>query len=149
MAAQAALTRNVKTYLDFTHKSQADLAAKLGISQGYVSLLLSGKRTWQMGMLDSLADFFCVTVAALFVEGEHGGERRSGVERRVRGERRRTQRASAPTSPSTDANDRGESSKILPFKKSPKPRPSPKQIGLSIKVDVRQPHRDPAPPKGA
>lgn len=89
MTAQEAITKNVKGLLHFTRRKQADLAEYLGLSQPYVSLLLNGHRQWQIDMLDRLADFFCVTVPSLLIDGEDSHERRCGVDRRLRGDRRR------------------------------------------------------------
>jgi transcriptional regulator with XRE-family HTH domain len=89
MDAQGTLTRNVKAWLAFTGRSQAELAAHLKVTQGYVSLLLNGKRPWQVDLLDGVADFLCVSVPLLFAEtGDGRVDRRSGVERRARRERR-------------------------------------------------------------
>lgn len=89
MTAQAVLTKNVRSLLELTGRSQAELAQYLKLSQPYISLLLSGQRLWQVDMLDALAAFFCTTVPRLFVDGEQSHERRCGVDRRIHAERRR------------------------------------------------------------
>lgn len=90
MGAQSLLTRNIRAYLKFARRTQADLAAALNVSQGYVSQLLNEKRDWQIDMLDTIAALFCVTVSALFIESESGGERRHCPTRRTNGGRRST-----------------------------------------------------------
>lgn len=89
LSAQEQLTRNVNQMLVFTGKKQADLAASLHISQPYISMLLAGKREWQIEMLDRIAAFFMTTVSALFVTGDgttidrrRVSDRRHGCDRR-------------------------------------------------------------------
>jgi transcriptional regulator with XRE-family HTH domain len=91
------LTRNANYLLEFMGKSQTGLAAALGVSQSYVSMILTGKRQWQLEMLDPLAAFFSVSVPMLLIEHVEGfdrrrGERRMGIERRRRERRKRLSR---------------------------------------------------------
>ncbi len=87
-SAQERLTSNINTLLGFTKRRQSALAIHMGISQPHVSNLLNGKRLWQVEDLDSVADFFSVTVSDLFRATEGAFERRSGAERRSRVDRR-------------------------------------------------------------
>lgn len=90
ISAQEQLTRNVNQMLAFTGKKQADLAASLHISQPYISMLLAGKREWQIEMLDHIAAFFLTTVSALFVTGDGAAiDRRRVPDRRRDCDRRR------------------------------------------------------------
>lgn len=89
--SEALLRQNVQELLTFTRRSQAELAEHLRLSQPHVSMLLKGKRRWQVEYLDALANFFCVTVPLLFVNGNGDGkhDRRKGYERRCGKDRRR------------------------------------------------------------
>lgn len=89
LPAQEQLTRNVRRLLEFTRNKQSDLAQALGVTQGHVSLLLSGQRQWQVDMLDVLARFFVVSVPALFIAPDRlGGDRRRIPDRRTGHDRR-------------------------------------------------------------
>ena len=102
-SAQERLTSNINTLLGFTRRRQSALAIHMGISQPHVSNLLNGKRLWQVEDLDSVADFFSVTVSDLFRENDGVFERRSGAERRSRVDRRLNtwKRANGVVTPAT------------------------------------------------
>ncbi len=89
VTASDRLTANVRELLVFVGRTQVELAAHLGISQPQASLLLHGKRPWQVKDFDQLAAFFCVSVGDLFNEGHGRHERRAGKDRRCGPERRR------------------------------------------------------------
>ena len=82
MSAQERLTANINELMEFTRRKQVAFAKYLKISQAHASMLLNGKRQWQIEDLDRIAEFFCVTVPDLFRDWEGHFERRAGRERR-------------------------------------------------------------------
>lgn len=103
--AQERLSRSVRALLDFSRRTQADLALALGYTQGHISMLLNGQRPWQIRDLDTIAEFFSVPVPALFHEGQGAQDRRSGRDRRSGYDRRHGVRDAPPRSPGDTEDD--------------------------------------------
>lgn len=99
-AAEERLRQNLLDIIEFRRMRQAELAAKLGKSQSWVSKRLSGKPShkggarFQFSDLDKLASVFGLSPSELLQPGYGKRDRRKGVERRC-GTDRRSRRAFA------------------------------------------------------
>lgn len=92
-SAEERLRRNLIEILDFRRMRQADLAARLGKSQSWVSKRLAGKQSgrgsrFQLSDLDALAVIFGLSPAQLLQPAYGKWDRRSGQDRRSGYERR-------------------------------------------------------------
>lgn len=94
IGAEERLRQNVLELLAFWRMKQTDLAARLGRSQSWVSKRLTGKVTgktgsrFQLSDLDALAAVFGLSPSELLGHRYGKWDRRSGLERRQRADRR-------------------------------------------------------------
>src|SRR4051812_44848470 len=89
MTAARRLAENVSALLAARHQKQTELARWCRRSDVWVSQFLRGERNWQLDDLDRVADFFGLALYQLFQPGISAvTERRSGVERRGKQDRR-------------------------------------------------------------
>jgi transcriptional regulator with XRE-family HTH domain len=72
---------NIKSLRESRGLTQAKLGAAVGVSGKAVSTWESGKREPRMGTAEKLAEFFGVTVSALFCSEECGAEAASDFEK--------------------------------------------------------------------
>lgn len=85
--------RNVEGLMEKQGVTQVQLAERLHKSQSWVSKRVSGRTPFKLKDLDDLAHAFAVSPESLLHEfGTGGFERRTGRERRVAADRRRTAR---------------------------------------------------------
>lgn len=87
MDPQDVLVNNVRDLLRFSRKTQGDLADAIGVTQGRVSQILSGRGSFKVTQLGRLADCLMVSPADLFRSADGKFERRR-KERRSGGDRR-------------------------------------------------------------
>lgn len=91
ISAMRALKLNIKALLHAQHRKQKDLTDYLGVTEGWLSnILTKDSRNMQLQYIDRMADFFRVEPYQLFQPGivpdtnrRSGKDRRSGRDRRV------------------------------------------------------------------
>ena len=57
--------RKLKTLMKKAKITQADIARDFGVTEGFISLILSGQKQPTLAMAKELADLLCVTVDEL------------------------------------------------------------------------------------
>jgi transcriptional regulator with XRE-family HTH domain len=95
LTANALLQVNVKELMRWRKLTQAELSAKLGVSQPWLSKRLTGVTPFQIEDVDSIANAFGLTASQLLCAGQGQWDRRRGDDRR-RGEDRRRERPIIP-----------------------------------------------------
>jgi hypothetical protein len=113
MKANRLLKENISGLLRARHYSQKDLAQWCHRTEGWLSAILrQEKRQIPTKYYDRIADFFALATYQLFQPGIAGAaERRRGIQRRGRPDRRISQRHAAVNRMDTDEVISGQSSR--------------------------------------
>ncbi len=91
LTANEQLRRNVKELMRWRKLTQATLAAKIDVSQPWLSKRLTGVTPFQIEDVDSIANAFGLTASQLLCQGQGQWDRRRGQDRRIGVERRQEQ----------------------------------------------------------